>query len=188
MRIEHNADSYNQVRDILIGSYVQGTSEWNTLVQAVNRGIDSRLKEMAWSMNKVTDKYDDILGQTRTSFYVKDTDSFAVLLYRLDEMHWQEQSEDSENEFNRLVDAFLGMEEPLVLNIPWIRLCPNCKVRDPELQDGVYNCYSCDWEQDFNSSWPYLHWYNNNEYHHQMRWARIDLAVSMLFKRNDFDD
>jgi hypothetical protein len=185
--MEHDAFSYNQEREILIGSYPTDSNEWQIITRIVNRGIDSRLKAIQWRMEDATDKYDKILRQERVSFYVLDTDSLAILLYRLDEMQAQGELDamDSEQELNILTDVFLGIEEPLILDIPWIRNCPNCEETMQEPEDGVYTCSLCDWSRDFKSSWPYIHWYKDNVYHYQMRWARIDLAVSMLFKRND---
>jgi len=180
--MEHDASTYNQERDILVSTYILGSSQWQLITHIVNKGIDSRLNKIDWFMENTTDKYDRILHQERVSFYVKDTNSLAVLLYRLDELP---ENEEAEQEFHILADTFLGMEEPMILDAPWIRRCPNCELDDPELQDGLYSCGECGWTRDFKSSWPYLHWYKDNEYHYQMRWARLDLAVSMLFKRND---
>jgi len=127
--------------------------------------IDSRLHVVRCKTEDVSGESDRILHQVRASLTVDDAESYAVLLYRLDELGmWlgnEELIEVGESLFMDLLDGLANDDEvdrDWWLN-EWPRFdqCPDCKSTEIEVQDQSYLCWECGWIGNYHSEWPYLH-------------------------------
>ena len=93
--------------NILIGSFPNTSDEWALITKVINVGIDSRLKAISFTTKDISDQCDIILGQKRIELSVDDTDSLAVLLYRIEELGTME----SDMLFNDMCSVYFDFDE-----------------------------------------------------------------------------